>query len=79
MSRQKFWRDCSVTDSQAQITQLQQQQALTVQALAALIQGRSVGAASLEAYLYAIDPALQGTLTLDPPVSQSELDTLPKG
>jgi hypothetical protein len=61
-----------------QITQLQQQQALTVQALAALIQGRSVGANSLEAFLYAIDPGLQGTLTLDPPVAQSELEA-PKG
>lgn len=62
-----------------QITQLQQQQALTVRALAALLEGRSVGADSTEAFLYAIDPTLQGTLTLDPPVSQSELDTLPKG
>jgi hypothetical protein len=63
-----------MTDSQAQITQLQQQQALTVQALASLLQGRSVGANSVEAFLYAIDPGLQGTLTLDPPVAQSELD-----
>lgn len=61
-----------------QITQLQQQQALTVQALVQLLQGRSVGANSLEAFLYAIDPALQGTLTLDPPVSESQLATLPK-
>lgn len=65
--------------TEAQITQLQQQQALTVQALAALLQGRSVGADSVEAFLYAIDPGLQGTLTLDPPVSQSELAELPKG
>jgi len=62
--------------------QLQQQQALTVQALAALLQGRAVGAESMEAYLYAIDPGLQGTLQLDPPVSTSTLEdaveTLPK-
>jgi len=64
---------------QAQITQLQQQQALTVQGLAALLQGSSVGANSLEAFLYAIDPSLQGTLALDPPVAQSELEELPKG
>lgn len=64
--------------TESQITQLQQQQALTVQALAALLQGRSVGANSMEAFLYAIDPGLQGTLTLDPPVSQSELAELPK-
>lgn len=65
-------------DTQALITQLQQQQALTVQALAALLQGRSVGADSLEAFLYAIDPSLQGTLELDPPVAESQLDELPK-
>ena len=62
----------------AQIAQLQQQQALTVSALAALIQGRSVGADSMEAYLYAIDPALQGTLSLDPPVAESQLPEPPK-
>jgi hypothetical protein len=60
------------------IHQLQQQQALTVQALAALIQGRSVGADSMEAFLYAIDPGLQGTLALDPPVAESQIETLPK-
>ena len=68
-----------MTDTDAQITQLQQQQALTVQALAALLQGRAVGADSLEAFLYAIDPALQGTLALDPPVAESQLEQLPKG
>ena len=68
-----------VSSLQAQITQLQQQQALTVQGLAALLQGNSVGADSLEAFLYAIDPSLQGTLDLDPPVAQSELEELPKG
>lgn len=68
-----------MSETISQITQLQQQQALTVQALAALLQGRSVGADSVEAFLYAIDPGLQGTLALDPPVSESQLDSLPKG
>jgi len=67
-----------MTDTDSQITQLQSQQALTVQALAALLQGRSVGADSLEAFLYAIDPSLQGTLALDPPVAESQLEQLPK-
>jgi hypothetical protein len=57
------------------IHQLQQQQALTVQALAALLQGRAVGADSTEALLYAIDPGLQGTLQLDPPVAESVLES----
>jgi len=61
-------------DLTAQIAQLQAQQALTVSGLAALLQGRSIGADSLEAFLYAIDPALQGTLDLDPPVSESDLE-----
>ena len=55
----------------AQITQLQQQQALMVQALVAALEGRWVGADSLEAFLYAINPTLQGTLELDPPVVSS--------
>lgn len=66
-------------DTENQITQLQQQQALTIQALVSLIEGRSVGADSLEAFLYAIDPTLQGTLALDPPVAESQLPELPKG
>ena len=68
-----------MTETDNAIHQLQQQQALTVQALAALLQGRSVGADSLEAFLYAIDPGLQGTLALDPPVAESQLEELPKG
>lgn len=67
-----------MSETDSQITQLQQQQALTIQALAALLQGRSVGANSMEAFLYAIDPALQGTLNLDPPVAESQLEQLPK-
>lgn len=61
--------DTQTTDEQdARITQLQQQQALLTQALAAALNGQWVGAPpSVEAFLYAIDPGLQGTLTLDPP------------
>jgi hypothetical protein len=68
-----------MSETDAQITQLQQQQALMTQALAALLQGRSVGADSVEQFLYALDPGLVGTLALDPPVAQSELEQLPKG
>lgn len=59
-------------DLNAQITQLQQQQALFTQIIAAQLQGRWVGADSAEAFLYALDPNMQGTLELDPPVTQSE-------
>jgi hypothetical protein len=62
-----------MTDEEsAQITQLQQQQQLTVQALVAALAGQWTGAGSVEAYLYAIDPGLQGQLNADPPVTQSE-------
>jgi hypothetical protein len=59
-------------EEMAQITQLQQQQALTVSALVAALAGQWTGAGSVEAYLYAIDPGLQGQLHADPPVVQSE-------
>lgn len=59
-------------ESDAQITQLQQQQALLTQALVAALEGRWTGAGSAEAYLYAIDPNLQGTIVPDPPVLASE-------
>lgn len=59
-------------ETSAQITQLQQQQALTVQALVAALAGKWQGEGSVEAYLYAIDPGLQGQLAADPPVIQSE-------
>jgi hypothetical protein len=53
----------------AKLTQLEQQQALLTQALVAALSGQWVGAPpSVEAFLYAINPTLQGTLTLDPPV-----------
>jgi hypothetical protein len=55
----------------AAATTLQNQQALFVQALAAALEGRWVGDASCEGYLYAISPDLQGMLTADPPVVAS--------
>jgi len=68
-------------DQAAQITQLQQQQSIFTQALKASVEGRWTGADSVEAYLYALDPTLQGTVTPDPPVTDSEYaeDQPPKG
>jgi hypothetical protein len=60
-------------DEQAQITTLQQQQSLFTQALVAALAGKWTGAGSVEAYLYALDPNLQGMLDVDAPVVQSEL------
>ena len=59
-------------DQAAQITQLQQQQGLFTQALKAAVEGRWVGADSVEAFLYALDPTMQGGVTPDPPVTDSE-------
>jgi len=59
-------------DQAAQITQLQQQQGLFTQALKAAVEGRWVGADSVEAFLYALDPTMQGAVTPDPPVTDSE-------
>jgi len=59
-------------DQAAQITVLQQQQGLFTQALLAAVEGRWVGAGSVEAFLYALDPNLTGTITPDPPVLESE-------
>ena len=56
-------------EAHARITTLEHQQALMTQALAAALSGQWVGAPpSVEAFLYAINPNLQGTLVLDPPV-----------
>jgi hypothetical protein len=67
-------------DSNAVTTQLQQQQALFTQALRAMLEGQWAGGpTSVEAYLYALDPSMQGSLALDVPVSQSEIEELPKG
>lgn len=59
-----------MSDTDAQITQLQQQQALFTAALQAALEGRWTGAGSVEAYLYALDPGLQGTIAPSPPVYQ---------
>jgi len=59
-------------DVSAQVTVLQQQQAIFTQALKAAVEGHWTGAGSVEAYLYALDPTLQGTVTPDPPVTDSE-------
>jgi len=64
--------DAYSDDQAAQITTLQQQQALFTQALKAAVEGRWTGADSVEAYLYALDPAMQGSVTPDPPVTDSE-------
>ena len=58
-------------DQDARVTQLQQQQSLMTQALVAALEGRWQGAGSVEAFLYALDPGLQGTLEPDPPVLTS--------
>lgn len=68
-----------MTETSPEITQLQQQQSLFTAALAAMLEGRFTGADSVEAYLYALDPSMEGKLTLDPPVSESELEEPPKG
>lgn len=57
---------------QAVINQLQQQQALFTQIVCAQLEGRWSGADSAEALVYALNPNLTGTLTLDIPVTESE-------
>jgi len=59
-------------DQTAQIVQLQQPQGMFTQALKAAVEGHWVGAGSVEAFLYALDPNLQGSVTPDPPVLESE-------
>ena len=61
-----------------QITQLQTQQGLQTQALINALEGRWIGANSVEAILYALNPGLVGTLTPDPPVLTSEYEQGPK-
>jgi hypothetical protein len=51
----------------ARITMLESQQGLFTQALKAALEGRWTGANSVEAYLYALNPTMQGTLEVDPP------------
>lgn len=59
-------------DTDALITQLQQQQALFTQIIKAQLEGKWTGEASAEAFLYALDPNMQGTLVLDTPITESE-------
>lgn len=67
-------------DTTAQITQLQQQQALFTQIVKAQLEGRWTGADSVEALLYALDPNMQGTLQTDVPITESEYEEEnPKG
>ena len=70
--------DAYSDDQTTQITTLQQQQALFTQALKAAVEGRWTGAGSVEAFLYALDPAMQGTLSPDPPIVESEYEQPPK-
>jgi len=68
-----------MTDQSAEINQLQQQQALFTQALKCMLEGDwSAGANTVEGLLYALDPNMTGTLTLDTPVTQSEYTSPPK-
>ena len=61
-------------DQAAQIAQLQQQQMLFTQSLKAALEGKWVGAGSVEAFLYALDPNMQGSVTPDPPVLESDYE-----
>ncbi|HEY7419297.1 MAG TPA: hypothetical protein VH593_29205 [Ktedonobacteraceae bacterium] len=62
-----------MTDTTPELTQLQQQQALFTQALKAMLEGKwSAGPDTVEAYLYALDPNMTGTLTLNIPVTESD-------
>jgi hypothetical protein len=67
-----------MTQPTPEITQLQQQQALFTQIIKAQLEGRWVGADSAEALLYALDPNMTGTLSLDKPVTESEAAEAPK-
>jgi hypothetical protein len=67
-------------ESDPVIKQLQDQQALFTQALKAMLEGQwAGGAATVEGFLYALDPNMTGSLALDLPVTQTELEELPKG
>jgi len=61
-------------DQAAQINQLQTQQMLFTQALKAAVEGHWTGAGSVEAFLYALDPGMQGTVTPDVPITESEYE-----
>ena len=70
--------DAYSDDQAAQITTLQQQQSLFTQALKAAVEGHWTGAGSVEAFLYALDPNMQGAVMPDPPVTESEYEEPPK-
>jgi hypothetical protein len=61
-------------DLNTQITQLQQQQAIFTKIIAQQLQGKWTGENSAEAWLYALDPSIQGTLDLDIPIVESEYE-----
>lgn len=66
-------------DTMALINQLQQQQALFTQIIKAQLEGKwAAGADTAEGLLYALDPNMAGTLSLDTPVTHSEEDNPPK-
>lgn len=68
-----------MSQSIPEITQLQQQQALFTQALKAMLEGKwAAGPDTVEAFLYALDPQMTGTLSLDVPVIESEFVQNPK-
>lgn len=54
-------------DDQATITQLQTQQMYLTRAMKAAAEGRWQGEDSVEAWLLAIDPSLQGQINANPP------------
>ena len=60
-----------MTDTIAEITQLQTQQALQTQAFINALEGRWTGENSVEAIIYALNPNAIGTLNPDPPVLTS--------
>ena len=56
-------------ETNARLTTLEQQQSLLTQCLVAALEGHWIGAPpSVEAFLFAINPTLQGQITPDPPV-----------
>lgn len=54
-------------EDSAALTQLQTQQMYLTRAMKAACEGRWQGEDSVEAWLYAIDPTLQGQVHADPP------------
>jgi hypothetical protein len=64
---------------EAVIKQLQDQQALFTRALKAMLEGDwRGGPETVEAYTYALNPAIEGTITFDIPITESTQEH-PKG